>query len=64
MLQIKRTDDIPNSTVYGMTQTELLINSVRKRQLKFLGPILRWYKNICDLREVPPGEVKILMWFF
>ena len=41
MLRIKRTDHIPNTTIYGMTQTEPLINSVRKRQLRFLGHILR-----------------------
>ena len=41
MLQIKRTDHIPNTTIYDMTKTEPLINCVRNRQLRFLGHILR-----------------------
>ena len=41
MLNIKRTDHVPNTAIYNMTMTEPLINSVRTRQLRFLGHILR-----------------------
>jgi hypothetical protein len=41
MLNIKRLDKIPNSTIYNLTDTEPLIVQVRTRQLKFLGHILR-----------------------
>jgi len=41
MLNIKRTDRVPNSTIYNMTNTSCLIERVRTQQLKFLGHILR-----------------------
>ena len=41
MLDIKRTDHIPNTQVYATTKTEPLIHRVRLRQLKFLGHVLR-----------------------
>jgi len=41
MLHIKRKDHVPNTSVYAMTETEPLVHSVRNRQLRFLGHILR-----------------------
>lgn len=41
MLNIKRIDHVPNSSIYVMTNTEPLIHCVRMRQLRFLGHILR-----------------------
>jgi hypothetical protein len=41
MLNIKRKDHVPNTSVYAMTETKPLIHSVRNLQLRFLGHILR-----------------------
>ena len=41
MLNIRRIDHIPNTSIYAMTNTEPLIHLVRLRQLRFLGHILR-----------------------
>ena len=41
MLGIRRRDCISNSSIYSMTDTEPLVYCVRKRQLSFLGHILR-----------------------
>ena len=41
MLNIKRLDRVSNAQVYEMTNTKPLINTVRQRQLRFLGHILR-----------------------
>ena len=41
MLNIKRTDHVPNSVVHELTKTHPLMVSVIERQLKFLGHILR-----------------------
>ena len=41
MLNMKRTDHVPNTSIYDMTRTEPLINCVKTRQLRFLGHILR-----------------------
>ena len=41
MLNIKRTDRVPNATIYSLTETTPLIERVRTKQLKFLGHILR-----------------------
>ena len=41
MLGIKRQDHVSNTDVYCMTNTQPLIHQVRKRQLSFLGHILR-----------------------
>ena len=35
------TDHVPNTTIYAMTMTTPLFNSVKSRQLRFLGHILR-----------------------
>ena len=41
MLGIKRLDCVRNAQIYEMTNTQPLINTVRQRQLRFLGHILR-----------------------
>ena len=41
MLGFKRRDHISNASLYSMTDTSPLVYSVRKRQLSFLGHILR-----------------------
>ena len=41
MLNIKRLDRVRNAQIYQMTDTQPLINTVRLRQLRFLGHILR-----------------------
>ena len=41
MLGMKRQDYISNIAVYSMTNTEPFVYYVRKRQLRFLGHILR-----------------------
>ena len=41
MLSIRRTDNVPNTTIYAMTMTTPLFNHVKSRQLRFLGHILR-----------------------
>ena len=41
MLGIKRMDHVPNTTIYDMTKSEPLITRVKRRQLRFLGHILR-----------------------
>ena len=41
MLGIKRQDFISNNVIHPMTNTEPLVYYVRKRQLGFLGHILR-----------------------
>jgi hypothetical protein len=41
MLSIKRLDCVSNARIYEMTNTHPLINTVRQRQLGFLGHILR-----------------------
>lgn len=41
MLNIKRIDHVPNTSIYAMTSTVPLIHNVRARQLRFLGHILR-----------------------
>ena len=45
MLNIKRTDHVSNERVYTITNTVPLINSVRSRQLRFLGHILRMQED-------------------
>ena len=45
MLNIKRIDHVPNTSIYSMTDTSPLIHQVRHRQLKFLGHILRMPKE-------------------
>ena len=39
-LNIKRIDRVPNATIYSLTETAPLIERVRLRQLRFLGPVL------------------------
>jgi len=41
MLNIKRLDRVSNAQIYEMTSTCPLINTVKQRQLRFLGHILR-----------------------
>ena len=41
MLNIKRLDCVSNERIYHLTNTQPLINTVRQRQLRFLGHILR-----------------------
>ena len=41
MLGIKRIDRVRNTQIHEMTNTQSLINTVRQRQLRFLGHILR-----------------------
>ena len=41
MLDIKRKDCVSNTIIYTMTNTKPLVHLVRKRQLSFLGYILR-----------------------
>ena len=41
MLNIKRRDHVSNSIIYSMTDTQPLVHCVRKRQLSFLGHVLR-----------------------
>jgi len=41
MMNIKRLDRVSNATIYERSNTEPLINLARKRQLQFLGHILR-----------------------
>ncbi|KAI8507856.1 hypothetical protein Bbelb_140960 [Branchiostoma belcheri] len=41
MLNIKRRDRVTNDSIYNLTQTSPLIQHVRRRQLNFLGHILR-----------------------
>ena len=41
MLNIKRLDCVSNARIHVMTNTQPLINTVRQRQLRFLGHILR-----------------------
>ena len=41
MLNIKRVDRVPNSTIYNLTETAPLVEKARTRQLKFVGHILR-----------------------
>ena len=41
MLGIERQDCISNKAIYSTTNTEPLVHYVRKRQLEFLGHILR-----------------------
>ncbi len=49
MLNIKRTDHVSNANIYAITNTEPLVNSVRSRQLRFLGHILRLHEE--ELRK-------------
>ena len=41
MLNIKRVDRVPNTTIYNLTETTPLVVRARIRQLKFIGHILR-----------------------
>ena len=41
MLNVKRADHVTNAKVYQMTDCRPLITTVRQRQLRFLGHILR-----------------------
>ena len=41
MLNIKRVDRVPNTTIYNLTETTPLVMRARNRQLKFMGHILR-----------------------
>ena len=41
MLNIKRRDHVLNTIIYSMTDTQPLVHCVRKRQLSFLGHVLR-----------------------
>ena len=41
MLNIKRRDHVSNTIIYSMTDTQPLVHCVRKRQLSFLGHVLR-----------------------
>ncbi|XP_038056051.1 uncharacterized protein LOC119728045 [Patiria miniata] len=41
MLNIRRLDRIPNTTIYNLTNTVSLVVRLRTRQLKFLGHVLR-----------------------
>ncbi|XP_078663489.1 uncharacterized protein LOC144906780 [Branchiostoma floridae x Branchiostoma belcheri] len=41
MLNIKRRDRVTNDGIYNLTKTSPLIQHVRRRQLNFLGHILR-----------------------
>ena len=41
MLNIKRRDYVSNTIIYSMTDTQPLVHCVRKRQLSFLGHVLR-----------------------
>ena len=41
MLNIKRLDCVSTERIYHLTNTQPLINTVRQRQLRFLGHILR-----------------------
>ena len=41
MMGIKRLDHVRNTQIHEMTNTQPLINTVRQRQLRFLGHILR-----------------------
>ena len=54
MLNIKRRDHVSTSIIYSMTDTQPLVHCVRKRQLSFLGHVLRLpeeepVKKICSL---------------
>ena len=41
MLNIKRVDRVPNTTIYNLTGTTPVVVRARIRQLKFIGHILR-----------------------
>ena len=41
MLNIKRLNRVSNARIHEMTNTQPLVNTVRQRQLRFLGHILR-----------------------
>ena len=41
ILSIRRTDHVPNTTIYAMTMMTPLCNCVKSRHLRFLGHILR-----------------------
>ena len=45
MLDIKRLDCVSNERIYHLTNTQPLINTVRQRQLRFLGHILRMHEE-------------------
>ena len=45
MLDIRRIDRVPNASIYSLTETALLIETVRLRQLRFLGHMLRLLEN-------------------
>ncbi|XP_038064918.1 uncharacterized protein LOC119735291 [Patiria miniata] len=53
MLSIKRTDNVPNATIYTMTNSNPLVERVRTRQLKFL-----WY--ILCMSDDEPAKVYAL----
>ena len=57
MLDVKRKDRVSNTIIYTMTNTEPLVHCVRKRQLGFLGHILRLpeeepVQKICSLYTI------------
>ena len=41
MLNIKRVNRVPNTTIYNLTETAPLVVRARTRQLKFIGYLLR-----------------------
>ena len=45
MLDIRRIDRVPNATIYSLTETAPLIETVRLRQLRFLGHVLGLPEN-------------------
>ena len=45
MLNIRRIDRVPNATIYSLTESAPLIERVRRRQLRFLGHVLRFPEN-------------------
>ena len=60
MLGIKRTDRVPNETIYAITDTKPLIRTTIYRQLQFLGHILRMDdlepSKIYAMYEPPHGK--------
>ena len=63
ILGIKRLDKVPNEILYILTGTSPLITTVKSRQLKFLGHILRMENNEpANLCIVPATAQKIPRW--
>ena len=62
MLNIKRLDKISNNTIYGRVKQEPLVQTIQRRQLRFIGHCLRRnpneFTNMYALYTPKPGHGK------